>query len=48
MKLTKWPFHFWAVETEEQFFLGMTLRRLTSRHCWDFWPRTQVSRQIDR
>ncbi|XP_060259781.1 enoyl-CoA delta isomerase 2 isoform X2 [Ovis aries] len=47
-KLTKWPFHFWAVETEEQFFLGMTLRRLTSRHCWDFWPRTQVSRQIDR
>ena len=47
-KLTKWLFHFWAVETEEQFFLGMTLRRLTSRLCWDFWPRTQVSRQIDR
>ena len=38
MKLTKWPFHFWAVATEGQFFLGMTLTRLFGRLCWDFWP----------
>lgn len=46
MKLTKWPFHLWAVATEGQFFLGMTLTRLFGRLCWDFWPRAQVSRQI--